>query len=160
MLDNIPEKLDVINMKSVYRRLNLLPRDEYNVVVSDEVISLSVYNNLEAQTINQYPSQILDIVLNSTHEKIGNIEFDYSQDVLGIGNVFYKIEPNYRNKGYASRALSLLKQLVVNNNFKGDKNLYFFVSDGNKYSQRVVLKNGGEVIKNINNDGKIYKITI
>ena len=63
-----------------------------------------------------------------------------------FGNVSYQIDDQFRNNGYATKALKLLVKLLKQNNFKGDKDLYFWVSYYNEPSKKVILNNGGEVL--------------
>lgn len=115
-------------------------------VINDEIISLCVSNKVSASEINDRSFECFDIVLNSTNECVGGISFDYYNRNSNFGNVTYYIKEQFQNKGYASRALRLLVKLLKNNNFKGDKDLYFWVSYYNNYSQKVILNNGGEIV--------------
>lgn len=115
-------------------------------VINDDIISLSVSNVVSASEINDRSFECFDIILNETKEKIGNISFDYYTPKHEFGNVSYEIDDQFQNKGYATRALKLLVNLLKNNNYKGDKDLYFWVSYYNEYSKKVVLNNGGEIV--------------
>lgn len=118
----------------------------YNPIISDEVITLSVSNEVSALEINDRSFECFDIILNNTTEVIGGISFDYYNRNLEFGNVTYFVKEQFQNKGYATRALRLLIKLLKNNNFKGDKDLYFWVNYYNEYSKKVILNNGGEII--------------
>lgn len=147
LLNNLDDYLIV---RKIYRNLNLLSNYEYHPIISDGVISLSVSNEENAKCINERKSQTFEIVLNETRENVGNICFDYKQNVEcedSFGNVIYEITDQFQNKGYATRALSLLKQVVKNNNFKGNKDLYFWIWSTNEASKKVVLNNGGELLQ-------------
>lgn len=130
--------------------LNKSLSHEYNPVVSDDIISLSVPSIKESQTINGCLSKNLDIILNKTKTLLGCIGFNYyydEKDKFNVGNVTYVIDKKYQNRGYATRALKLLIDLLKNNEFEGDKDLYFWVSYYNNFSKKVILNNGGEIIK-------------
>ncbi len=118
----------------------------HDSVINDEIISLCVSNEVSANEINDRSFESFDIVLNSIGESIGGISFDYHIPNPDFGNVTYYIKEQFQNKGYATRALKLLVKLLKNNNFKGDKDLYFWVSYYNEYSKKVVLNNGGKVM--------------
>lgn len=119
---------------------------EYTSVISDGIISLSIWEKIENDEINNKLIETFDIVLNDTGENIGSISFDYYSRNLQFGNVSYAILNEFQNKGYATRALRLLVNLLKNNNYEGNKDLYFWISYYNEYSQKVVLNNGGEII--------------
>ena len=125
---------------SKYVSLNYYP------VINDEIISLSVSNKVSSDEINDRSFECFDIVLNNTNEIIGGISFDYHIPNPDFGNVTYYIKEQFQNNGYATRALKLLVTLLKNNNFKGDKDLYFWIGYHNEYSQKVVLNNGGKVM--------------
>lgn len=120
--------------------------DQFNVVIKDDVLSLSVSNKLSANEINDRSFENFDIILNNTNQKIGSISFDYFTPNFELGNVNYAINDQFRNNGYATRALRLLVQLLKNNNFKGNKDLYFLVNYYNECSKQVILNNGGEIV--------------
>ena len=138
---------------------------KYKTIISDDVISLLWYC-YENDNINDFRSANLRIVLNEGKKSIGTISYNLGDSK--INNVTYRIFDDYQNKGYATRALSLLKDLIKNNSFKGDKNLY--LTPTNSFSERVILKNDGELIHIFSPTGeiyytdddivKIYKITI
>ena len=117
----------------------------FKKIISDEIISLYIYE----EKID-FNTQMFQIVLNKTNSVIGFIEYDYTRDIENSnsqGNVFYRIYDNYQNKGYATKALHLLKNFIKNNKVENNKDLYFKVSYNNKYSKKVVLNNGGEILK-------------
>lgn len=118
----------------------------YYPVINDEIISLCVSNEVSVKEINDKSFECFDIILNITGELIGGISFDYYNTNSDFGNVTYYIKEQFQNNGYATRALKLLVTLLKNNNFKGDKDLYFWVGYHNDYSQKVVLNNGGKVM--------------
>ena len=123
-------------------------------VINDDVISLSVSNKVSANEINDRSFENFDVILNATNERIGSISFDYHIPKPDFGNVTYHIKEPFQNNGYASRVLKLLVKLLKNNNFKGDKDLYFLVSYYNEYSKKVVLNNGGEIVNGGDTEAK------
>lgn len=65
--------------------------------------------------------------------------FDY------CGNVSYEVFPEFRHKGYATKALCLLKEYV--STIEGyNKDLYVSTTQDNIFSQNVALKSGGKLI--------------
>jgi len=166
VLKNISE---IVFLGDMYEMLNLIPEEEYEPLISDETITLSLAGEFGDKHPNKTVSQTLDIILNETFEKVGMIHFDYSIDVSSDhspGNVCYKIGESFQNKGYATKALKLLKEYLGNLKYKGNKDLYFWVSYDNILSQKVVLSNGGEVVKEDPKDndpldnGYTYRIKI
>lgn len=122
------------------------------LAIKDNVISLSVSNMVNASEISNKSFECFNIILNKTNEYIGTISFDYYSKNVEYGNVSYAIKEEYQNKGYATRALRLLIELLKNNSYKGDKDLYFWVSYYNEYSKKVILNNGGEIISGGDSD--------
>lgn len=131
---------DIINVNNLYKNLNIVTEDKYNPVISDDVISLCSITKIK--NINDRKFCNFNIILNATYEVIGDISFNYNESGPSeLGNVMYNIKENYRNNRYCTRALTLLKKLLKNNTFDGDKNLY--IAAINEYSVRVAKANGG-----------------
>lgn len=59
-----------------------------------------------------------------------------------IGNVGYYIRPSSRNKGYATKALSLAKEYYKN---IGKDKILLICTNNNIASEKVILKNGGKL---------------
>ena len=131
---------DIIDVNDLYKRINIITTDKYNPVISDDVISLCSITKIK--NINDRKFCNFNIMLNATYEVIGDINFNYYESgPSSLGNVIYNIKENYRNNRYCTKALALLKKLLKDNNFDGDKNLY--ISAINEYSVRVAKANGG-----------------
>lgn len=131
---------NIINVNDLYKKLNIITTYKYTPVISDDVISLCSITKIK--NINDRKFCNFNIMLNSTYEVIGDISFNYNESGPSeLGNVMYNIKENYRNNHYCTRALALLKKLLKDNNFDGDKNLY--IAAINEYSARVAISNGG-----------------
>lgn len=93
----------------------------------------------------------LDIIKKNTLEVIGQIEFvlqnKNKDNFLYSGNVSYEIYPKYRNNGYATDALGLLKKFVKENLSEYNNDLYISTTRENIYSQKVALNNGAVLYK-------------
>lgn len=149
------EVQNVCESKWIDHYLNKSTFNNYNPVISDDIISLSVSRVETAISINDILFQTFSIVLKKTKENIGIISFNYyncEKDKYNVGNVTYAIGKQFQNQGYATRALNLLVTLLKNNSFKGDKDLYFWVSYYNECSKKVILNNGGEIISGGDSD--------
>lgn len=145
-LQNLKNINNIIDFDDLCIFLNTKISLNYYSIISDDVISLSTY----VKDINGVKRQFFRIILKDTDEYIGFIKFDYNLDVNSedsYGNIFYKIWTQYQNKGYATRALKLLKKVVENNQIECNKDMYFWVDYYNKYSKKVILNNGGEVLR-------------
>lgn len=149
LLENL-KKIENIEWKLELETIFITLSEEFNFetesLISDEIMSLNPY---PFKVNNEIKSQF-DIILNETKEKIGYISFDYSCDVTSkynIGNVFYGIHDGYRNKGYATKALKLLKKYIQDAQLDFNKDLYFYVNYHNEASKKVILNNGGEIIE-------------
>ena len=110
------------------------------IVISDDVISL-LWTCEENENINDFSSAHFKIILNENKKCVGTISYELGMSTLN--NVTYRIYQNYRKNGYATRALSLLKEIVKKCNFRGNKNLY--LTPTNVFSEKVILNNDGEL---------------
>ena len=85
-------------------------------------------------------------MLNSTEQIVGSISLDLS--ILDAnfynGNVAYRIDPEFRHRHYATRALNLLRKLVLE--YKIETELIISTDEANKSSQFVCTNNGAELI--------------
>ena len=125
---------------SLYEDVNLINELNYREVIADDKIVLMLPN---FRDINASWKK-LTIVLKETKEDVGYIEFDLSEDNFKfIGNVEYEIKEIFRNKGYATRALALVRKLVAEYQGEVDKRLYITTEVDNLASQSVILNNGG-----------------
>lgn len=124
----------------LYDGANLINEFNYYTVIEDEEVLLMIpYFRNHTDLWKR-----LSIVLKTTKEDVGYIEFSLSEDNFQyIGNVEYEIKEKYRRRGYATRALSLVKRLVAEYESEVDKCLYITTEMNNKASQKVILKNGG-----------------
>ncbi len=143
MLDSLWKKSslqDIINIADLYKRLNIITPNKNNPVISDEVINLCSLEKEE--NINDKTFCDFNIVLNDTFEVVGNISFNYSESGSSeLGNVIYNVKKEYENNHFCTRALALLKKLLKNNNYDGDKSLY--LATINEASTAIAKANGG-----------------
>lgn len=150
LLDDLKEVTDIhkiISVYGLYDRLHLIPSTWYNPIISDEEITLSSNRYSSIDSVNSKKNCALNIILNDTKEKVGQITFNLTNDGFTYnGNVGYEIKEEFRNKGYASRALKLLKEVIKTNNHVGDKDLFISTTPNNIGSQKVAIKNAGELI--------------
>lgn len=72
------------------------------------------------------------------------------------GNIYYKVRESKRNKGYATKMLELILKECKKRNYK---EVYINSSKGNIASEKVIIKNGGIFIEDINGS-KYYKIIL
>ena len=72
------------------------------------------------------------------------------------GNIYYKIRSSERRKGYATKMLELLLNKCREMNYK---EVYINSSEGNIASSKVIEKNGGIFLEEINGS-KYYKINL
>ena len=156
-LNNIENIDEILNVYLLEQTINEIIPLKYYIIACDEAISLTTYiDNIKCES-----SHTFNIILNETKDKIGLIKFDYNTDIEKYGNVFIEIYSKYRNKGYGTKSLKLLKQIIKNNQYEGDRDLYFYVAYWNKPSKQIILKNGGEIInKGIHMFGKPYILRI
>lgn len=103
-----------------------------NKSISDDSLSLSK---------NMYDDVIIfDIYLSSIY--IGNISYSVDNN-----NVSYYILEQFRNRGYATKSLSLLIKLFKTEEYNYIKKISLSTEIDNIYSQKVILNNGGRVVK-------------
>jgi len=139
----------VLSIDLLYRGFHLISEDEYNSVIDDERICLSWrFHNINSKPIEEQRMVSFDIVLKETKELIGDISFDYiiGEGFTYAGNVSYFVNPEFRHQHYATDALHLLKQLLKENHFEGDKDLYIATEMSNQNSAAVAINNGGELV--------------
>lgn len=148
----------------VYKHLNLPRRDYFHPAISDDILTLS---NPYEEYNSSMETACFDIILNETEEVIGDIDYGFFGKFRSVGNVSYLIREDFRRNHYATRAVSLLKSLLVDNDFEGDKSMYISTLTDNIYSQKVALNNSGVLIYEgpgdsfvDNKDVKIYKIDV
>ena len=146
-LSKIKDINNIIDLCEVYHILNLMPNDYYTPVISDENISLSWIYSEKDKDLNKQNYVFFDIFLNDTKEVVGNISFDYNNGGFSYcGNVSYAIKEQYKGNHYATTALKLMKELLKNNEYDGDKDLYVSTIPTNIKSQRVIENNNGYLI--------------
>ncbi len=127
---------------NLYSDANLIDEERSRVIIDDEVIEL----RLPKFRLVDSAWMKLTIVLKDTKEDMGYIEFSLSDNNFSYsGNVEYFIKEKFRNKGYATHALGLVKQIVDNYNGEVDKCLYVATVKDNTCSQQVIINNGGKI---------------
>ena len=145
------EELDLTGITSIdqlYNHLNLVMEYRYFPVISDEEITLSWPCRFGETDINDKKYEFFEILLNDTNEVIGTISYDY-QTSSGFsygGNISYNVKEQFRGNHYATKALSLLKKLLKDNKFDGDKDLYIATLPDNYQSQKVAISNNAELV--------------
>lgn len=144
-VSSIEELNNEFSYAQVYGFFNLVTKD-YNPIISDDILSLSARND----DINECSSVSFDIVLNKTKEVVGRIAYSNTDKFSYEGNTNYRIEYKYQNNGYATRALTLLKQFLANHS---KQQLYIAIKPDNIYSIKVAENNGAELIY----DGQVPK---
>ena len=129
-----------------YESLSIVPNSHFHPIISNDLICLSWTFKKEEDYIDEKDRESLDIILNDTRERVGDISFAFiNNEVDGFtydGNISYDIKECFRNKGYATQALNLLKEILKNNNFNKSRNLFISTLPENTFSQRVALSNG------------------
>lgn len=86
------------------------------------------------------------IMLNDTFEEIGHIIYTYKNSEL-TGNLSYFIYEEYRNNGYAKKALYMLVKDIKK---LDNKDLYLSITPSNKASLKVAKYVGAKYYKPIN----------
>lgn len=172
-LTTFKELATELEVRNVYHDLNLLQEKEYVPIISNGTISLSPKFIHIIKDMKKDRMQSFNIILEETKEIVGEISYNYITDA-GFsygGNTSYEIKTPFRKNHYATEALSLLKKLLIENEFEGDKDLYIAVRPENEYSKKVAQNNGGflvyegavpegELIRSLDQvkEVKVYKI--
>ena len=130
----------------MYNAVGLINPDDYYPIIENDTLALTWRNKIE-KDINFLKDAEFYIVLKENMENIGNIGYSFSLEdtFLYTGNVHYEIKEDFRNKGYVTMALNLLKDIVKNINIK-NKDLYISAFSDNIPSIKVAIKNGGELV--------------
>lgn len=106
-----------------------------------QIINKSISNDSLYLSKNTHDNVLIfDIYLRSIY--IGNIS--YSGD---NNNVSYYILDQFRNRGYATKSLSLLIELFKTEEYNYIKEISLSIEIDNIYSQKVMLNNGGKLVK-------------
>lgn len=107
------------------------------IMNSDGIINL-VYK--KTNFANDY-----DIILSKTNETIGNIWFDKGEDekyIYLFGNVGYQIKEEYQNKGFATRAVQLMKEILKEQNIE---EMILAIDADNEYSIKLAATIGASL---------------
>ncbi len=148
-LKQIPLFHKIQSVNWYYSSLYIVEENDYYPVIENDILALSwqFFSICENQDIYQNKMETLAIILKETMEKVGTISYDFlcSSGFTYDGNIGYDILPPFRNQHYATMALGLLNDLLKDNTFSGDKDLYISTLPDNYYSQKVALNNGGEL---------------
>lgn len=136
-----------ININELYKVFNLIPNKDYYQLITNGNITLSWKDKYGSTDINKKIRATLNIILNETQEKVGEITFNfiYNKKNSFIGNTGYHIDDEFQNKHYATEALSLLKELLKRNHYEGSKELFISTDISNIRSQKVAINNDGEL---------------
>ena len=123
-----------------------LSKTEYHPEISNEQIGLLSCSRNEDITTSSYLS--FDIIKNATLERIGKIGFHaFKLDELFYGgNIDYTIYERFRNQGYGTESLALLKEILKENTYAIKDGLLISTIPENIYSQKIAIKNGGILI--------------
>lgn len=138
----------LINLSYILESIRLFDASINDKVIEDENIFLA----LKKFRIKDNFNNLFTIVKKDTFEVVGNIEFclyNKESDVPFSGNVSYEIYEKYRNKGYGTKALKLLKAFIKELETQYNKDLYIAILEDNEYSRKVALNNGGYFYKNV-----------
>lgn len=148
-------------------------KNTYHPEISNKQIGLLSCSKNKDITFSSYLS--FDIIKNTTLERIGKIGFHAStlDELFYGGNIDYTIYERFRNQGYRTESLALLKEILKENPYAIKDGLLISTIPGNIYSQKIAIKNGdiliyeGEVPKDNLlyqldhvKDVKVYKITM
>ena len=143
-LDLCTKKEDlIVKPNYLFKDMRLIKDDSVNVVIGDETLKLVLFNcyKVNPEWMN------MKIVLNETNEIIGEIEFNLKKkdqkNFSYMGNVSYEIYPLFRNQGYCTKALELVKEYISKEAEEYNKLLYISTVIGNTASQAVAEKCGG-----------------
>lgn len=82
---------------------------------------------------------------------------DYLQTVIGAGELGYGISEDYRGKGYGN---ILFKELLKKSKNFGFTKLTLFPYKNNNATIKIMMKNGGKIIGEFNDDKIIIEIPV
>ncbi len=151
----IPNINELINIRNIFNCLNLVSKEEYYPIIKSKRITLSWPRRYGSTNINTKTRSTLDIILNETLEKIGEITFTFFKTSKNdyTGNVGYHIKEDFTNNHYATEALTLLRKVLKENINTKEKEIILSANKENIASQKVILNNDGELIY----DGEVPK---
>ena len=148
-LENVDGINKYINIDDLYNKTNYLFLNTYHPIVKNKKIALSLSSdNFEHNYFDNRNCIKFDIVLQKSKVKVGEIFFDYflADGFNYSGNVSYYIRSNFRNRGYATEALKLLKEFLCSENFNKNIKILLAIKPTNISSMKVATNNGAKLI--------------
>lgn len=163
------KQLSINNGKEEYQMLQDIGDNEYGF--SNEVKGMTYeeykqwlikqddYSRGQNLPENWIPATTYFLYVDGIPVGTGRIRHSSSEflEAQGVGNLGYGIARSERGKGYGNKLLELL--LIECKKF-GYKHIKLFPYIANIPTNKVMIKNGGKVIGQLNNEKNIYDIPI
>ena len=149
--EDTEEFYEIIRDPEIYKTLpedHMYSEDEVKGIIS---FFISCYSRNKINNIPKFP---LAVVLKSKNAIIGDVGIGHYGLDNSITEIFYFINSNYWNKGYASEAVSAFLGYVRENKLIND--LIGTVVPTNAASIRILEKNGFERIEHSYDDARIF----
>lgn len=131
-METLVSLIEEINSFDIFPYLNICEKDiciinghKGNLEISNDEISIYSSRSYN-QDLNSLVCYQFIIVRNDTREVVGNIKFDFN-----ITNISYAIKPSHQGHHYAGKALNLLIELIKNNIYFQEDNLYVRIYEDN-----------------------------
>lgn len=144
LVDEYFERVNIaLNASFLFNYINLYNDDIMKKIYGNNEIFFSLLKYYD----ESFNWMKLDIVDTKTYEIVGFIEIKLKgkddDNFNYVGNIAYGIKERYRNKGYATKALALIKEYVSKYADEYNKVLYISTLADNYYSQQVAIANDG-----------------
>ena len=129
-------------------------------LLSDGEIDLSInLNKVGDETLGYLPAYHYNIKEHGMHEVVGQIDIRIGHNINTFygGNIGYGIEEGYRGKGYAAKAVLLLKNVARKHHLK---EVIITCNPDNLASRKTAEKAGGILLEIVDlpEDNEMYKL--
>lgn len=163
------KQLSINNKEEEYHMLQDIDNNEYGFsneakgMTYEEykqwLIKQDDYSRGQNLAKNWIPATTYFLYANGKPVGIGRIRHSSSEllEAKGVGNLGYGIAKSERGKGYGNKLLELL---LIECKKLGYESIKLFPYIDNVPTNKVIMKNGGKVIGQLNNEKNIYDVPI
>lgn len=148
LMSEYPSREEESKLRALYEELDNL---------CDRKILMTVEPTYSTEEIDLYlcsPSSIYQdwlVAIHSQQEKVGHVTLNYRDK-----NIFYEIDEKHRGHRYATKALTLLRDEMID---KGLAKMHIVIEPDNKPSINTALGFGGQLVRKTE-DFNVYEVDL